>query len=248
MIFIYIIISIILIETSYLVLVNQKKFSAKIGQRNVYIDTSVLIDGRILKIAETGFIGGTLQIPKSVLNELQLLADGGEPEKRSRARHGLDVISELQELNDVEVNILQDDIEKGLGVDEQLIRLAKADKGSAICTLDFNLNKVATVEGVKVLNINDLALSLRLKFLAGDKFEILLTHKGQEPMQAVGSMSDGTMVVVDKAAKRVGEVVEVETLRSLQTQAGKMIFGRIVAPEARKSTSTARKSKASTKK
>lgn len=228
MIYIYLILTILLLETSYLVLVNQKKLATKIIERNIYIDTSVLIDGRIVSVAETGFLGGVLQIPKSVVAELQLMADGNDSEKRSRARHGLDVIAELQNLKNVKVNILQDHVLSGVGVDDQLINLAKQDKGSVICTLDYNLNKVATVEGLQVLNVNDLALSLRLRYLPGEKLEVHLTQKGQESMQAVGNTPDGTMVVVDKAAKRIGETVEIEVVRSLQTQAGKMVFGKLV--------------------
>ena len=229
MIYVYIILAIILLETTYLVMVNQKKLATKIVQRNIYIDTSVLIDGRIVNITETGFLGGILQIPKSVIAELQLMADGTDSEKRSRARHGLDIISELQSQKNIKVNILQDRVESGVGVDDQLIKLAKVDAGSAVCTLDYNLNKVATVEGIDVLNINDLALSLRLKYLPGEKLEVHLTQKGQESLQAVGNTPDGTMVVVDKAAKKIGQTVEIEVVRSLQTQAGKMIFGKLTA-------------------
>ena len=150
MTYLYILLILILVETSYLVLVNQKKISKKITERNIYIDTSVLIDGRIVSVAETGFLGGVIQIPKSVVAELQLMADGTDSEKRSRARHGLDIIAELQKIKNCKVNILQDNIETGVGVDDQLIFLAKQDKGSALCTLDFNLNKVATVEGISV--------------------------------------------------------------------------------------------------
>lgn len=229
MTYLYILLILILVETSYLVLVNQKKISKKITERNIYIDTSVLIDGRIVSVAETGFLGGVIQIPKSVVAELQLMADGTDSEKRSRARHGLDIIAELQKIKNCKVNILQDNIEAGVGVDDQLIFLAKQDKGSALCTLDFNLNKVATVEGIPVLNVNTLALSLRLQYLPGEKIQVHLTQKGQESMQAVGNTPDGTMVVVDKAAKKIGETVEIEVVRSLQTQAGKMVFGKLVA-------------------
>ncbi len=228
MIFIYIALVIIILETSYLVLVNQKKLATKVVERNVYIDTSVLIDGRITTVAESGFLGGVLQVPKSVLAELQLMADGTDSQKRSRARYGLDVVADLQALKSVKVNILQDDIETDIGVDEQLIRLTKADPGSVLCTLDFNLNKVATVEGINVLNINDLALSLRLKYLPGEIIEVTLTQKGQDPQQAVGNTPDGTMVVIEKADKYIGKTVKVEVQRSLQTKAGKMLFGRIV--------------------
>lgn len=227
MIYVYIVLTVLLIESSYLVMVNQKKISTKIVQRNIYIDTSVLIDGRIVSVAETGFLGGVFQIPKSVVAELQLMADGNDPEKRSRARHGLDIIAELQALQGVDVNILQDK-NNGIGVDDQLINLAKEDPGSAICTLDYNLNKVATVEGVNVLNINELALALRLRYLPGEKLEVQLTQKGQESMQAVGNTPDGTMVVVDKAAKKIGQTVKIEVVRSLQTQAGKMVFGKLI--------------------
>ncbi len=234
--FIYIVLAIILIETSYLVLVNKKKLATKTVKRNIYVDTSVLIDGRIVSIAQTGFLGGVLQIPKSVVAELQLLADGSDSTKRNRARYGLDVIKDLQALNGVDVNILQDHIETGVGVDDQLINLAKADSGSVICTLDYNLNKVATVEGVKVLNINDLALSLRLRYLPGERITVHLMQKGQEAQQAVGNTADGTMVVVEKAAKKIGHDVEIEVTSSLQTTAGKMVFGKLVTPVPQKAS------------
>lgn len=198
----------------------------KKSEKELLIDTSILIDGRILSVAKTGFMGYKLIIPRSVVGELQLLADGGSDEKRSRARYGLDIISELQHVKNLDVEILQDGTSASEGVDNRLISLAK-DRGSAICTADFNLNKVAKVEGVRVLNINELAQSVRAKYLPGEKLTIELSQKGNEKKQAIGHLPDGTMVVVENAEKFVGELVEVEFIRIFQTAAGKMMFAKL---------------------
>jgi len=219
--------AIILIQVTYLVAVNTKKISHKKEVRPIFVDTSVLIDGRIIAVAASGFINGTLSIPRSVIGELQFLADNADNEKRSRARHGLDVVTELQSMPMVKVEIFQDGSRATEGVDERLLKLAKQYQGS-ICTIDYNLNKVAQVENINVLNVNDLAMSLRMAYLPGEKIMLELTQKGQDTHQAVGHLTDGTMVVVEHANNQIGRTVEVEFIRSLQTAAGKMMFAKVV--------------------
>lgn len=227
-IIIIILLLIIVAEATYLVAVNTKKLINKKAGQPIFVDTSVLIDGRIIAVAESGFIGGdTLFIPRSVIGELQYLADNADSEKRSRARHGLDVVSDLQKMLDVKVEIFQDGSKAEEGVDERLLKLAKQYSG-AICTIDYNLNKVAQVENIKVLNVNDLAMSLRMAYLPGEKILLDLTQKGQDSHQAVGHLTDGTMVVVEHASKLIGKTAEIEFIRSLQTAAGKMMFAKLV--------------------
>jgi hypothetical protein len=158
---------------------------------------------------------------------LQYLADNADNEKRSRARHGLDVVSQLQKMPDVKVEIFQDGSKAEEGVDERLLKLAKQYRG-AVCTIDYNLNKVAQVEKIPVLNVNDLAMSLRMAYLPGEKILLELTQKGQDGHQAVGHLTDGTMVVVERASKLIGQTIEIEFIRSLQTAAGKMMFAKLV--------------------
>jgi uncharacterized protein YacL len=228
----FIIIAVLLViaaETTYLVVTNnQKTKHSKNKQTPIFVDTSVLIDGRILAIAESGFITSTLFIPRSVVGELQYLADNADADKRSRARHGLDVVSELQAMSRVRVEIFDDGTKAEEGVDNRLLKLSKEYKG-AICTIDFNLNKVAQVEGITVLNVNDLAMTLRMAYLPGEKTKLELTQKGNDQHQAVGHLADGTMVVVEHASQFIGKIAEIEFIRSLQTAAGKMMFARVVA-------------------
>lgn len=214
-------------ETTYLVATQTGKTKhSKKQQLPIFVDTSVLIDGRIISIAESGFITSTLYIPRSVVGELQYLADNADADKRSRARHGLDVVSELQGMSRVKAEIFNDGTKAEEGVDNRLLKLAKEYKG-AICTIDFNLNKVAQVEGIPVLNVNDLAMTLRMAYLPGEKTKLELTQKGNDQHQAVGHLADGTMVVVEHASQYIGKAVEIEFIRSLQTAAGKMMFARV---------------------
>jgi uncharacterized protein YacL len=192
----------------------------------VFVDTSVLIDGRIIAVAESGFLTRPLYIPRSVVGELQFLADNADPEKRSRARHGLDIINQLQSITSVKTVIFADGVKAEEGVDNRLLTLAKKHGGS-LCTIDYNLNKVALVEGLEVLNVNELAKSLRMAYLPGERARIELTQKGNDQHQAVGHLEDGTMVVVEHAYKQIGSTVEVEFIRSLQTAAGKMMFAKL---------------------
>lgn len=216
-------------ETTYLV--AKKSHAAKYikgRQAPIFVDTSVLIDGRIIAVAQSGFITAPLYIPRSVIGELQFLADNGDTEKRSRARHGLDVVSDLQGLTTIQVEIFSDSTTAEEGVDNRLLSLAKQHHGM-LCTIDFNLNKVAQVEGITVLNVNDLAKSLRMAYLPGEKLLLELTQKGHDAHQAIGHLTDGTMVVVEHASSGIGKTVEVEFIRSLQTAAGKMMFAKLVS-------------------
>lgn len=220
---------VLLAEITYLVAKLPRQVNSK--KKMMFVDTSVLIDGRIVAVAASGFIGDTLAIPRSVIGELQFLADHADAEKRARARHGLDVARDLQELSTVETILFQDGSKAEEGVDERLLNLAKKHGGS-ICTIDYNLNKVAVVEGITVCNVNELAKNLRMAFLPGEKTTIELVQKGQDSHQAVGYLPDGTMVVVEQSSSQIGQSVEVEFIRSLQTAAGKMMFAKKVAAPA----------------
>jgi rRNA-processing protein FCF1 len=227
---IIILLLIVAAEATYLVASTAKRPMTKKNGRPVFVDTSVLIDGRIISIAKSGFVSDTLYIPRSVIGELQFLADNADAEKRARARHGLDVVSELQKMASIKVEIFQDGSKAEEGVDERLLKLAKQYDG-AVCTIDFNLNKVAQVENIPVLNVNDLAMSLRMAYLPGEKIMLELTQKGNDNHQAIGHLADGTMVVVEHAIKLIGKTVEIEFIRSLQTSAGKMMFAKLVEHE-----------------
>ena len=222
--FILIIGFIILAETTILILKNHPPIINN-SKRKIYVDTSALMDGRILNIAKTGFISDNLIITKSVLRELQLLADGKDSQKRARARAGLDIVNELERIVHFNVEIL-DDGENRIKVDEQLLKLAK-ENHDAILTLDFNLIKVATAENIETLNVNDLALAIRNEFLPGEKIELQILEKGSGKGQGIAHLPDGTMVVIDNAASKIGETVVAEFVKFYETSAGKMIFARI---------------------
>lgn len=222
--FILIITLIILAETTLLVVKTHKP--TRTGARKIYVDTSVLIDGRILNVARTGFIDGDLIILKSVLRELQLLADGKDMEKRNRARAGLDNVAELERVVEVNTEIVDDGVGRKQ-VDEELLKFAKENKG-VVMTIDYNLIKVAEAEKIPTLNLNDLSLSLRSEFLPGEKIKLKIIDKGANRGQGVGHLPDGTMVVVDRAASKIGKELEVEFMRFHETSAGKMIFARPV--------------------
>ena len=234
--FILIITIIILLETTFLVIISKIKDFKLVGRsrRKVYVDTSTLIDGRILEVAKTGFLADELIIPRSVIRELQLLADGKDTERRNRARFGLDVIKELERVVFCDVTILQDELDH-TPVDDRLIELAKANHG-VIMTNDFNLNKVAATENIDVLNVNNLAMVLRTEYLPGEKFKIKITSAGSNPKQGVGHLPDGTMVVVDKAASKVGKEINIEFVRFIQTSAGRMMFAKQTTIRKRKTT------------
>jgi len=189
------------------------------------LDTSVIIDGRIADIAETGFLDGTIVIPQFVLRELQLVADSADSLKRNRGRRGLDILQRLQKVASVQIQIVEDDFPAVREVDLKLIELAKLYEGKII-TNDFNLNKVAQLQGVEVLNINELANSLKPIVLPGETMKVFILKEGKEYNQGVAYLDDGTMVVVDNARKMIGKTIEISVTSVLQTTAGKMIFGK----------------------
>lgn len=236
-----IIVAVVFLEVTYLLLAQQKKMRQR-RVRSVLIDTSVLIDGRILEIARSGFMSDLLLIPRSVVGELQLLADGADSDKRSKARYGLDLITELQALDTIEVQILSDSAEAREGVDNRLLSLAK-QYGTTLCTVDYNLNKVAQVEGIQVLNVNELARTLRMNYLPGELITLHLTGKGNDNTQAVGHLDDGTMVVVEQAKAKIGQIVKAEVIRNLQTAAGRMVFARLLGQDKSQQQSSQAKKK-----
>ena len=189
------------------------------------LDTSVIIDGRIADIAETGFLDGMIVTPQFVLRELQLVADSADSLKRNRGRRGLDVLQRLQKIATVQIRIVEDDFPSVREVDLKLIELAKVYQGKII-TNDFNLNKVAQLQGVQVLNINELANSLKPIVLPGEIMKVFILKEGKEYNQGVAYLDDGTMVVVDNARKMIGKTIDVSVTSVLQTTAGKMIFGK----------------------
>jgi uncharacterized protein YacL len=191
--------------------------------QTVILDTCALIDGRILAIAKAGFVPHQIVVPQFVIAELQHLADTGDSQKRERARFGLDVVRELQDMRRCVVNIAREQFNNIQEVDDKLIALAK-QYSAMLYTTDYNLNKVAQIEGVTVLNVNELAQALRPPRLPGEQVEIKITQVGQDKTQGVGYLDDGTMVVVEQAGRMVGQRVRVEFSRILQTQAGKMMF------------------------
>jgi uncharacterized protein YacL len=195
-------------------------------RRKIILDSCALIDGRVVEIVRSGFIADLLLIPQFVLNELQLLADGSDAHKRERARFGLDVARELQELAPGRVSIDRDMILAVPTTDDKLLILTKKRKAQ-LYTTDYNLAKVAAVEGVPVLNVNELAQSLRPVTLPGETLSIKIIQKGTNRDQGVGYLDDGTMIVVDGASKLVGRTVPVTVSRMHQTVAGKMVFGQV---------------------
>jgi uncharacterized protein YacL len=189
------------------------------------LDTSVIIDGRIADIAATGFVDGVLVIPQFVLRELQMVADSSDSMKRNRGRRGLDVLQRIQKMPQLNIQILEDDFPNVREVDMKLIELAKL-YSCKIVTNDFNLNKVAQLHGVEVLNINELANALKPVVLPGETMRVFILKEGKEYNQGVAYLDDGTMVVVDNARKMISKTIDVAVTSVLQTTAGKMIFGR----------------------
>jgi uncharacterized protein YacL len=189
------------------------------------LDTSVIIDGRIADIAETGFLDGVLVIPQFVLRELQLVADSADSMKRNRGRRGLDILQRIQKMPHLNVQIVEEDFPHVREVDMKLIELAKVFDCKVI-TNDFNLNKVAQLHGVDVLNINELANSLKPIVLPGETMRVFILKEGKEYNQGVAYLDDGTMVVVDNAKKMISKTVDISVTSVLQTTAGKMIFGK----------------------
>ncbi|HXG55338.1 MAG TPA: PIN domain-containing protein [Vicinamibacterales bacterium] len=191
------------------------------------LDTSVIIDGRIADICETAFLDGTLVIPQFVLKELQLVADSADSLKRNRGRRGLDILQKIQKMSGVDVVISDVDFPDVREVDLKLIELARTLQGK-IVTNDFNLNKVAQLRGVHVLNINELANALKPVVLPGEFMKVFILKEGKEYNQGVAYLDDGTMVVVDNARRMISKTIDIVVTSVLQTTAGKMIFGRYI--------------------
>jgi uncharacterized protein YacL len=204
------------------------------GEGAKVLDTSVIIDGRISDITETGFLEGPLLIPQFVLNELQHIADSSDPVKRTRGKRGLEVLQHIQKQASIEVKIVDKDYPSVREVDAKLIELAKDVRGKII-TNDSNLNKVAQLQGIEVLNINALANSLKPVVLPGEEMNVKILKEGKEMGQGVAYLDDGTMIVVDNGRKQIGKTLDVMVTSVLQTPAGRMIFARLKEESVRES-------------
>jgi uncharacterized protein YacL len=196
------------------------------SRRPVLLDTSVIIDGRIADISRTGFIEGEMIVPRFVLSELQHIADSPDTLRRNRGRRGLDMLRRLQEESVTPVRITDQDIEEAREVDDKLVLLAKRLR-CPIITNDYNLNRVAELQGVRVLNINELANAVKALFLPGETLAVEIVQEGKELGQGVGYLDDGTMVVIEDGKSRIGQDVEVVVTKVLQTAAGRMLFARL---------------------
>ena len=205
---------------------SSKKTASHVSRTHKLLDTSVLIDGRILEIIRLGFLEGTIIIPKFVLEELQKIADSADTLKRNRGRRGLDIVQEIKDLKNVSIEIVDKDFDDLTEVDAKLVRLAAQMKG-VLATNDFNLSKVAKIQGVPVLNVNDLANALKQAVLPGEELRIFLAKEGKEQGQAIGYLDDGTMVVVENGKRSVNQTVPVTVTSVLQTSAGRMIFAKM---------------------
>lgn len=190
------------------------------------LDTSAIIDGRIADISRTGFIQGTILVPRFILNELQHVADSPDPLRRNRGRRGLEMLNKLQKDSTVPIQITDMDVEEAREVDSKLIRLAKT-LHCPIITNDYNLNRVAELQGVQVLNVNELANAVKVLVLPGEALEVRIIQEGREYGQGVGYLEDGTMVVVENARQYIDHTLDVTVTRVLQTVAGRMIFAQI---------------------
>jgi len=195
-------------------------------QRKVVLDSCALIDGRIVEIVRAGFVADELVVPQFVINELQLLADGSDSHKRERARYGLDIAHELQDTAPMRVTIAREVFPEAKATDDKLVMLSKKI-GGQLYTTDYNLSKVAAVEGVQVLNVNELSHALRPITLPGETLKIKIIQKGSNREQGVGYLDDGTMIVIEGGARFVGREMPVTVTRMHQTVAGKMVFGQV---------------------
>lgn len=196
------------------------------GSTKVLVDTSAIIDGRIADIVQTGFMPGPLVVPRFVLHELQRIADSSDPLRRNRGRRGLEILNRLQKQQRVPFEVLAADLDNGFDVDAQLVRLAKSTN-SAIVTNDYNLNRVAGIQGVAVLNVNELANAVRTPVLPGEEMVVRIIQEGKEHGQGVAYLDDGTMVVVENGRRYLDSDVEIVIMRVLQTAAGRMIFAQV---------------------
>ena len=196
------------------------------GARTILLDTSVIIDGRIADIARTGFLVGTLLIPRFVLNELQYIADSADSLRRQRGRRGMEVLSELQKEASIPVRISDIDVEGVREVDDKLVILARQLR-APILTNDYNLNRIAELQGVPILNVNELANAVKSVLLPGENLSVNIIQEGKESGQGVGYLDDGTMVVIEDGRHRLSQEVMVTVTKVLQTAAGRMIFARL---------------------
>lgn len=207
------------------------KFSRQDKREDIFIlDTSVIIDGRIADIVQTKFVEGRFVVPRFILKELQQIADSQDSLKRNRGRRGLDILHKIQKDTHIEVIIHEEDFPEIKDVDAKLVKLAKFLSGKVL-TNDFNLNKIASIQGIEVLNINDLAGALRPVVLPGEELEVKVTKEGKEYNQGVAYLDDGTMVVIDNTRHLIGQTVRAMVTSVLQTSAGRMIFAKIEEPE-----------------
>lgn len=215
---------------------GRKPFSRGLpqGENSKILDTSVIIDGRIADITETGFVEGPLLIPQFVLGELQHIADSSDPVKRTRGKRGLEVLHHIQKQVNVDVRIIDTDYPSVKEVDSKLIELAKEVRGK-ILTNDTNLNKVAELQGIEVLNINELANALKPVVLPGEEMNVKILKEGKEMGQGVAYLDDGTMIVVDNGRRQIGKTIDVVVTSVLQTPAGRMIFARLKEEASRES-------------
>lgn len=211
-----------------LFLIYRKTDSPMQKKEKMVLDTCALIDGRILEVVKAGFAPKNIIIPEFIINELQLLADGQDSHKRERARFGLDVAKLLQDTEGINIKVKKYDVGADLPTDNRLVLLAK--KLSAdLCTTDYNLNKVAALHKVRVLNVNELSNSVRPVALPGEQMQIKIVQKGSNKNQGVGYLEDGSMIVVEGASNMVGRTVKIEISRYIQTDAGKMLFANRVS-------------------
>ena len=201
----------------------------------VLLDTSVIIDGRILDIAKTGFVDMPLTVLSSVLRELQLVADSADATRRRRGRRGLDVLTEMQKDPSINLQVVDDDVSPSTEIDAHLVRTAKR-RGWAIMTNDFNLNRIARLEGVSVLNLNELAQAMRPVAIPGEEIVVMIAREGKEPGQGVGSLDDGTMVVVQNGRRLMNQTITAVVTSVIQTSAGRMIFAEPAGHEGRRNS------------
>lgn len=215
------------------VLVARRLYDARAAKRppdpagvEKLLDTSAIVDGRIAEVAEAGFLEGPLVVPPFVLRELQSIADASDPTRRARGRLGLEVLERLRGVPAARFTTIEDEAPEAEAVDDKLLSVARR-RGAQLVTCDFNLDRVAGLRGVKVLNVNALAHAVRAAAIPGEGLRVVIQKEGREPDQGVGYLDDGTMVVVDKGRERLGETVDVVVTRTIQTAAGRMIFARL---------------------
>ena len=196
---------------------------AELSGPPTYVDTSAIIDGRLVDVVASGFLAGTLVVPRFVLGELQHIADDSDPARRSRGRRGLDVLSVLQKDHRVDLDLSDEDVPDVKAVDAKLVALARGH-GGVVLTTDYNLNRVAQLQGVRVMNLNQLANAMKPAFLPGEALRVKVIQEGKEPGQGVGYLDDGTMIVVEGGSSYLQRELEVHVTRVLQTVAGRMVF------------------------